>query len=206
MSYEYAKFVKVLATGTSNRGFQAKLTLPSSTTMLGGSNYINFYCGVAGWECGISKPAGQTNWHWFVNNANGETNPASQPFNYPNGSQVTIKLYLDDTTNKARFDVNGVNVFESQNTYSGSNDARLIFGACQTTYTTLPPTLPAWQISHTQVKAENMMFKNSSKTWVAVTGTNAAASAFHTPSMTTPAPVDYTYTATLGSALITASI
>lgn len=193
---EYAKVVKVLATG-SNRGFQTQLTLPSATTMTDGGSYINFYCGLAGFECGISKPGGQTKWHWFVNNANGETNPPSQPFIYSDGSNVTIKLYIDDTTSKINFAVNGAIVHTSTNTYSSASDARLIIAACSTSWvpTAVPSPLPAWNVWHNQVVGASMKYKNATNAWINVTSSNSTATPSHTPNVTTPVPVNYTYDA-----------
>lgn len=81
-SYEYAKFAKIYPTTGryTNQGFQARVTLPSSKSLPQGGSYINTYCGMAGFECGVSvkyapefkdSRTGTYQWHWFANGPEG---------------------------------------------------------------------------------------------------------------------------------------
>ncbi|MFB5269625.1 hypothetical protein ACE41H_22960 [Paenibacillus enshidis] len=200
---EYAKFAKIVPqTNTlTNRGFQGYVTLPSSKSMPSG--YINMYCGVAGFECGVSSAADSRfydpttktyKWHWFVNGPevkNGE--PYTQ---FKDGERIHLKLVLRDD-GFVEFFVNFKSVFVSQGTYTTSSStdkaARFIFGTLQNQYETLPSQLPAWKLSFSKITCDTMMFKGPGKNadWINVTSSNTKAILAHTPTtMTNPAPAD----------------
>lgn len=181
---EYAKFVKVLANDTNARGFQTTLKLPSAKTMSHDYDFINFYVGLHGFECGISTKrssdfyvSGEYKWHWFVNGPE----QASGPMEFSEGDTITILLAIDESqSNKIVFKVNGVTKFTSSTSgYSGTDNARLIIGCAQSTGTALP--LAPWGVFHNQVEAAAMKYKNSSAAWVDITSSNAAVTKFRTP-------------------------
>ena len=95
-SNEYAKLVKIKTNNLSDKGFKAKIQLPSSKTLTGPYDYINFYCGLESYECGISckdasgwKENGVLKWRAF---ANGESDPTYHGKLFNDGDIVTISL------------------------------------------------------------------------------------------------------------------
>ncbi|OBZ16339.1 hypothetical protein A8L34_27050 [Bacillus sp. FJAT-27264] len=168
---EYAKLVKIKTDNVSDKGFKATLQLPSSKTLPGSYDYINFYVGLGTYECGISckdqpdwKENGVLKWRAF---ANGESNTSYGPNKYSDGAIVTISLERN-AQNKVEFRVNNslVKTFDKALT-SYTNSARLILAAYQATGAT-PPLAP-WNVKHNQVRAYEMKYKNSSDTWIAFT-------------------------------------
>ena len=169
-SNEYAKLVKIKTDNLTDKGFKAKLTLPSSKTLVREWDYINFYVGIGGYECGIScrnqpdwKQNGVLKWRVFANGEGGTTYGNL----YADGATVTISIEKN-AQNKIDFKVNDVVVkaFSTTNP-TIENSARLIFASSQSTGYT--PPLVAWDVLHDQVRAYEMKYKNSSDTWVAFT-------------------------------------
>lgn len=200
---EYAKFVKIVpqVNTTTNLGFQAYVTLPSTKNLPSG--YINMYCGVAGFECGVSSAADSRfydsttktyKWHWFVNGPEVENGmPYTQ---FKDGDRIHLKLVLGDDS-RIRFYVNFNLVYTSKNTYTTSADplkaARFIFGTLQNQYNgAAPSTLPPWTLSFSKIVAEQMMFKApGAGDWTLVNSANTTAIPVHTPTTgTTPSPVN----------------
>ena len=200
---EYAKFVRLYAptTNGAGRGMQAQFKLPSTKSLVGSYDYINFYCGIGGYEIGIStsiKPlflsGGVYKWHWFVNTSNGDTTVLDQPVQFVEGDTITVKILLDATTNKLNFFLNGSTtpVYVGSQVYTGTLDnCRIVMGAGQASGTVAP--LTAWRIFHDNVTVSNIYYRNASNTWVAMT--SGTLDAFHEPSTVsdanTPAPLNY---------------
>lgn len=169
-SNEYAKLVKIKTNNVSDKGFKAKLQLPSSKTLTGPYDYINFYCGLESYECGISvkdnsdwKENGVLKWRAFANGEGGTTYGPK----FSDGATVTISLEKN-AQNKMEFRVNDslVKTFEKPLT-TVQNSARLILAAYQATGYT--PPLKPFNVKHNQVRAYEMKYKNSSNNWVAFT-------------------------------------
>lgn len=205
-NYEYAKFAKIHPTSGryTNTGFQARVALPSSKSLPQGGSYINTYCGMAGFECGVSvkyapeffdSKTGTYQWHWFANGPEGQHNG---PYNqFRDGDSAHIKLLRLDN-GKVQFIVNGNPEFTSTKTYGESTYrtdetcARYIIGSEITRYSTLPSSLPKWNLPFSRLQISEMMFKNSDGSWINVNSGNAVANLAHTPSgVSTPAPVDF---------------
>ncbi len=210
---EYAKVVKVLANVSTARGFQASLTLPNSKTLPHDDDFINFYVGVHGFECGIStakRPAfyvdGEYKWHWFVNGPES----ASGSMDFSDGDSVTILLATDQSqSNKIVFKVNGVQEFISDTMgYGGTNNARLIVACLQATGVTLP--LASWTVSHSTVTAAAMKYKDSSNNWLNITSSNTLYTNVYWPTNVSeqniPTPRYYTASGSITNSTITASI
>ena len=197
---EYAKLVRVTTRDTSTRGFQAKLTLPSSVTLPGTGDYINFYCGFGPWECGLSianrsdclTPSGQMKWRWFANTPDGVTNSSAKNIFFENSD--TVKICLEcNSSNKVVFSVNDVAVYTSAKAFADykkdmSNPSRLILAASQEGLST---PLPAWRVWHNQVVANSMMYKNKSNSWVRMTNGNNVELDHWPVDREAPAPKDY---------------
>jgi len=186
---EYAKFVKCLS-NSLGRGFQTVITLPSDKTFPQG--YINFYLGMAGIEAGISTSAdsryfdsatGKYKWSWFVNGTE-QAHPTNLKM-YSDGATVSLKLHINDSTGKMEFIVDGVVVWTSASTYSDQSNCRLIIATgTGINYTTpVPATTPIapWPIFHNQVVTDGMMYKNTSKVWVAITASNSTLTIWRDP-------------------------
>lgn len=193
-SYEYAKFAKIhpdLGRYT-NQGFQAYVTLPSSKSLPQGGSYINAYCGMAGFECGISvkyhsdfkdSRTGTYQWHWFVNGPEKKNGPMCE---YRDGEKVHIKLVrLED--HHVQFIVDGDEKFTSDYVY-GENTfktdetcARFIIASEITRWDTLPSSLPPWNLSFSRLQISNMRYKKSTGVWKDVNSDNATARLSHTP-------------------------
>lgn len=170
-SNEYAKLVKIKTNNLSDKGFKAKIQLPSSKTLTGPYDYINFYCGLESYECGISckdasgwKENGVLKWRAF---ANGESDPTYHGKLFNDGDIVTISLEKN-AQNLMEFRVNDslVRTFKKPLT-SVTNSARLVLAAYQATGYT--PPLKPFNVKHNQVRAYEMKYKNSSNNWVAFT-------------------------------------
>ncbi|AET59437.1 hypothetical protein HPL003_13430 [Paenibacillus terrae HPL-003] len=205
-AFEYAKFAKVHPTSGryTNTGFQARVALPSSKSLPQGGSYINTYCGMAGFECGVSvkyapdfydSRTGTYQWHWF---ANGPEGPFDGPMKqYRDGDSVHIKLVrLDD--GHVQFIVNGTEKFTSAKTYGASSYrtddtcARYIIGTEITRWDARPSSLPKWNLSFSRLQISEMMFKNAGGSWINVNSGNAVANLAHTPlGVSTPSPVDF---------------
>ena len=207
---EYAKFVRVAPTSSSTKGFQVTLKLPSSKALVGQEDYINFYCGLHGLECGIStknhpdfKVGGALKWRWFVNG----TSKATGSPEYSDGSTITLLLAIDESqNNRIVFKVNGVQKFISPESYSAIDNSRLIIAALQAVGIKRP--LAAWKLTHAQVTASAMKYKTSNNTWQNITNNNAAWDKFNAPTdqATFPAIQNYTVSPNLASSTIYASI
>jgi hypothetical protein len=200
---EYAKFVRLYAPTADHvgRGMQAQFKLPSTKSLGGEYDYINFYCGIGGYEIGIStarKPLFLSNgvykWHWFVNTKIIGENPLmEQPVQFSDGDTVTIKILLDPTTNKLNFYLNGSSspVYVGTKVYTSLPDCRVVLGASQSSGFNAP--LAAWRIFHDNVTVSNIYYRNTADTWVPMA--SGELSAFHKPTQVsdanTPAPLNY---------------
>ncbi|CAG5080855.1 Putative uncharacterized protein [Thermobacillus xylanilyticus] len=170
---EYAKIVRIKTGNLSDKGFKAKLTLPNGKTLPRIWDYINFYVGIDGYECGLScrdqndwKQNGVLKWRIFAN-GEGSTTYGSL---YADGSTVTISIELNDQK-KVVYKVNDVVVRTFNNTVTNvANSARLVFASYQSTGVT--PPLQPWSVFHNQVRAFEMKYKNSSNSWVPFTNGN----------------------------------
>lgn len=157
---EYAQILRYRNTGTNNyRGSQCRITLPTQKELYDW-DYINFYCGVAGWECGISTRPVTTEgaWRVFVNGPEGLT-----PFDnlrFSDGDSLTLKLYIDDDLDKIVFRVNDDAIFTSKQTYSGGIGRVVLAG-----YQSTPNTIP-WRVKHNLTTVQNIYLKNANKVWV----------------------------------------
>ncbi|AGL03309.1 hypothetical protein [Desulfoscipio gibsoniae] len=172
---EYAKLVKIKTGNLADKGFQAKITLPSGSpakTLPRIWDYINFYVGIGMYECGLScrdqndwKQNGVLKWRVF---ANGEGSTIYGSL-YADGTTVKISIERD-SQDKVVFKVND-SVFRTfANTLpsgSYSNEARLIIASYQDTGVAIP--LATWSVKHNQVFASEMKYKNSANTWVSFT-------------------------------------
>ncbi|MNW45878.1 hypothetical protein D3C74_231500 [compost metagenome] len=204
-SYEYAKFAKIHPTTGryTNQGFQARVTLPSSKSLPQGGSYINTYCGMAGFECGVSvkyradfkdSRTGTYQWHWFVNGPEQDEGPMCE---YRDGDSVHIKLVRLDNKH-VEFWVNGARKFTSVNAYGESTYAtddtcaRYIIASEITRWDALPSSLPKWNLSFSRLQISEMMFKDSHGSWINVNSGNATARLSHTPvQLTAPSPADF---------------
>ncbi|MBE7901114.1 hypothetical protein G7L40_27015 (plasmid) [Paenibacillus polymyxa] len=205
-SYEYAKFAKIHPDvgRYTNLGFQAYVTLPSSKSLPQGGSYINTYCGMAGFECGISvkyrsdfmdSRTGTYQWHWFANGPEGQIDgPMCE---YRDGEKVHIKLVRLENDH-VQFIVDGDEKFTSKHAY-GENTfktddtcARFIIGSEITRYPTLPSSLPQWNLSFSRLQISDMRYKKASGAWKDVNSANATARLSHTPvELTPPSPVNF---------------
>lgn len=215
---EYAKFVRLYAPTSSGagRGYQARIKLPSSKTLGGDYDYINYYVGMGGYECGIStsrRPefkdpvTGAYKWRWFANNSIGDKKDEGA-VEWSDGSTITIKLTLDDKTNKATFYINDETTprYTATQVYTGTlTNCRLVLGAAQASGTATP--LSAWRVWQNNVTASNLYYKNSGKTWVSVT--TGSPNKFYEPavsSATMPDPDNWTCPSSFTGGTFSASI
>lgn len=205
---EYAKLVKIKTNNLNDKGFKAKLTLPSSKTLPREWDYINFYVGIGPYECGMScrnqadwKENGVLKWRAF---ANGE-GVVTYGNLYADGATVTISIERN-AQNKIEFRVNDVVMKTFNNTVTSvTNSARLIFASYQSTGYT--PPLDPWDVEHYQVRAYEMKYKNSSDTWVAFTDGSKVTTEEWPLGVATPDGVKYTLDKTwIGNADVYASI
>lgn len=170
---EYAKLVRIKRNNLTDRGFKAKIKLPSLKTLPRTWDYINFYVGINGYECGIStanrdefKVNGIQKWRIFANGEGSSTNGAL----YNDGDTVTLSLELNNL-NKAIYKVNDATQRTFNNAVTSiTNSARLVFASYQSTGVALP--LKPWTVQHHQVRAFEMKYKNSSNNWVAFTNSS----------------------------------
>lgn len=166
---EYAKIVRIKTDNLSDRGFRAKITLPNSKTLPRIWDYINFYVGIHGYECGLScrdqpdwKENGVLKWRVFAN-GEGSTTYGNK---YTDSSTVAISIELNDQ-NKVVYKVNDVVVRTFNDPVTKiENSARLVFASYQSTGV---DNLLPWTVFHNQVRAFEMKYKTSSNTWVAFT-------------------------------------
>ncbi|WP_334074125.1 MULTISPECIES: hypothetical protein [Paenibacillus] len=171
---EYAKLVRIKTDNLNDRGFKAKIKLPNSKTLPRAYDYINFYVGINGYECGISiadrtefKPNGAWKWRIFAN-GEGNTKKGEKSGDFFNdGDIVTLSIELNEQ-NKVVYKVNDA-VFRSfdETVTNVVNSARLVIATNQDTGYT--PPLKQWSVFHDQVRAYEMKYKNSSNNWVAFT-------------------------------------
>ncbi|WP_347487745.1 hypothetical protein ABDB91_10975 [Desulfoscipio sp. XC116] len=149
---EYAKLVKIKTGNLADKGFQAKITLPSGSpakTLPLIWDYINFYVGIGTYECGLSckdqdgwKQNGVLKWRVF---SNGEGVPKYGSL-YADGTTVKISIERD-SQDKVVFKVNDSPVRTFNNTLpsgSYSNEARLIIASYQSTGVAVP--LAIWSV------------------------------------------------------------
>lgn len=190
---EYAKLVKIKTNNVSDKGFKATLQLPSSKTLPGAWDYINFYVGIGTYECGIScrdqpdwKENGVLKWRAFANGEGGTT----YGLKYSDSGIVTI-LIERNKENIVEFSVNGtvISNFKKPLT-SYENSARLVLAAYQATGTT-PPLAP-WKVKHNQVRAYEMKYKNSSNNWVDFTNGSNVTTEEWPSGVVTPDGMKYT--------------
>lgn len=118
-------------------------------------------------RCLLNQQNGVLKWRAF---SNGEDVTQYAPGFFNDGATVTIQLEKN-AQNKVEFRVNGNLVRTFSNPLNNvTNSARLIIASYQGTGY-LPP-LDAWQLSHNQVRAYQMQYKNSSNNWVYFTNSN----------------------------------
>ena len=173
---EYAKIVRIKTGNLSDKGFKTKLTLPSSKTLPRNYDYINFYVGIDGYECGVScknldawKQNGVLKWRVFANGEGKNDHPADHTL-YADGATVAISIELNDQK-KVVFKVNDVVVKTFNNTVTSvGSSARLVFASYQDTGVQEP--LKPWTVFHNQVRAFEMKYKTSANTWVPFTNGN----------------------------------
>ncbi|MEK4060937.1 MULTISPECIES: hypothetical protein [Paenibacillus] len=173
---EYSKLVRIKNGHLNDKGFKATLTLPANKTLPRQWDYINFYVGINGYECGIScrnqtawKENGVLKWRVFMN-GDGATTYGNL---YADGATVTISIEKN-ADGLAEFKVNGstLKVF-SKKLDPITNAARLVFASSQDTGYT--PPLDPWSVLHDQVRAYEMKYKDSNGNWVAfTTGSNVS--------------------------------
>ena len=190
---EYAKLAKV-EVKARGRGMQARVRLPDKVKFTSDSgNFINFYCGMGQYECGLSTAVGRPGWRWFVNSLGGEGNGGGTFGEFQNGEQVTIKLTLNNATGQTEFWVNGQCKYVFSRRWSeqtGFDNCRFIFGALTAQYN--GQTLPPWGSWHTLAVANSLMYKDAAKVWRPLERSVATVSAFHWPSgVQCPDPQDY---------------
>ncbi|QSF46213.1 hypothetical protein [Paenibacillus tianjinensis] len=132
--YEYAKFVKVLASN-SGRGFQATVQLPSTKTMPSIGSYITAYVGLGPLEAGVSvqndpkfkDSSGAYKWHWTVaSETANETGGSGPMLQFSDGEIINLKVTIDDTVDsptykKMIFQVNNQTVYKTANDYMNQN-------------------------------------------------------------------------------------
>lgn len=167
---EYAKLVRIKTDNLNDRGFKAKIKLPNSKTLPRAYDYINFYVGINGYECGIScanrdewKVNGVLKWRTF---ANGEKRTTKGDY-YNDSDIVTLSIELNEQ-NKVVYKVNDVVMRNfAEPVTEVVNSARLVFATNQDTG--YKPPLKQWSVFHDQVRAYEMKYKNSSNNWVAFT-------------------------------------
>jgi hypothetical protein len=214
-THEYAKIVR-LTKSDYNRGIQTTLTLPSYVELTNPENYINFYCGLGNYECGISIRAGEPGWHWFVNGPEGPDGGIFGEFH--NGDVINIKLTLDDKTNQMVFLVNGDEKARSHRTYVNQDNARVVLASCTHTYNDdtdpVPSYMPPWDVYHYQVVASNLQYKDANENWHYITSLSQLVDTSSTPridhwpeGVPCPNPQDYTVDfSQIGSSRVYASI
>lgn len=183
---EYAKFFRVQANTKNAKGFSALITLPCSKSFGHEGDFINFYCGLGPFECGIStkrNAAFSGKWHWFANAlaASGEPVNMLAPVQYKDGEEVEICLMIDETAdNKIKFKVNRRTVHTSKFSYSGQANSRLIIACAQATSDGDRPLAP-WGIFHKEVTAAQIKYKNGFNTWRGITLKNASCDLWRLP-------------------------
>lgn len=204
MNGEYAKGVRQKVNKVT-RGVQATFTVPSAKSFYGDWDFINFYLGLGGFECGVStkRTAPDGNWHWTMNSLHGVVKGGE--WTIKDGEKVNLKLCLDDVTNEMLFFVNGVKVYPlagDKKVYStnGFNDGRFIVASAQQS-TGIKDPLAEWKVLHNQVYCEKMIYKDNNKVWQNCSASNIVTELFHNPTNVSPypTPVDYTITALNGS-------
>lgn len=166
---EYAQVLRVSGNNSDNRGVQGKITLPSKKA-LKDWDYINFYGGIGQWECGISTRPTTHKGVWKLFSNHPIEGAKSYEVQFLDGESVTLKLYIDDQTNKVIFIVNDKVIFTSKGTYDGGT-SRMVIASCQSSDHNL-----SWRIKHGEVKVENMHFKDSAKEWKSLSYNNASYS------------------------------
>ncbi|GAB6991818.1 hypothetical protein [Paenibacillus pini] len=172
-STEYAQIVRFrnLSGQDNYRGSQCYITLPTKKELVG-ADVINFYCGLTpsgaskGFECGVStRPSTHgTQWRIFTNGPEGDKNNYGLTFN--DGDTLSLKLYLNDDTNKVEFKVNNNTIFTSAKTYA-NGQARIVIAGGQNN----PDTTKPFIVKHSAVSVSEFMLKNSAKQWASFSNT-----------------------------------
>ena len=168
------------------KGLRAHLTLPAGKSMAHEGDFINFYCGLGPFECGISTKQSDFfagGWHWFVNAAPESNEPVDMkaPVQYQDGDTIDISLMIDSRDqNRIKFMVNGVIVYRSKMSYSGQKNVRLVIACAQATPESDRPLAP-WGIFHSPVVATQMQYKNCLNIWRNVNRINSTCTNFRLP-------------------------
>lgn len=193
---EYAKLVCVNTGSLKNKGFQAVIRLPIYKELPCEWDYINYYCGLGNFECGVStanreefKQKGELRWHWFTNTPDGQT---CGDLLYEDG--MTIHICLErDATDHVVFQVSNRTVYTSLQTYleykGQDNPARLILAASQSSSITDP--LPPWRIKQFQVVASSMKYKDDVGTWQDMVDVSKVTLDHWPTGIIPPPPIDY---------------
>ncbi|WP_311081319.1 hypothetical protein [Paenibacillus polymyxa] len=226
MPDEYAKIVKWTALN-SVRGMKATVTLPSpaSSTRVGGdgSGFINYYLGMSlpdgnggefSYECGLSTNSyysSHNQWHWFSNTTDGDGFKGGEWGEFHAGDTIDIMLELNGT--KLSYSVNGKPKRTFSKSFTGNlSNGRVILAACHANYKgrTIPNPLPVWDVTHNQVTASNIQYKNVNNSWIPLNSSNSTP-----PNSTIKWPVgrvhygtpqDYNISVQPGSSLMYASL
>ncbi len=193
---EYAKLVCVNTGSQANKGFQAVIRLPIYKDLPCEWDYINYYCGLGNFECGVStanraefKQKGELKWHWFTNTPDGQSSGDTL---FADGTTIPICLERD-ANDQVVFQVFGATVYTSLKTFkeynSQDNPARLILAASQSSPIT-DPLLP-WRIRQFQVVASSMKYKDSSGVWQDMVDASKVTLDHWPKGITSPPPIDY---------------
>lgn len=163
---EYAKIVRVRAR-TPVKGIRVALALPRTTTLPNGGDYINFYCGLDNYECGIStanRPEFSGRWRWFVHNPLEWSTFSHGTPSYLNGETMDLQLFIDKTRDdRVIFQVNGVTQYVSLWRWSSPLEARFVFAAAQATGARRP--LQRWEINHDWASVHDLQLLDELGTW-----------------------------------------
>lgn len=184
--------------------FRLKLRLAAPTA----TGFINFYLAVigssTGYECGLStykSKADEDKWHWFWNT--GSANDGGS-YNIAGSAAVPVELSIN-ASKTLNFKVNGTVVktfVGATGTFSSLTSARLIIAACDQDFgSNVPSPLPNWNTLHYQVTCSNIQYRNSSGTWVTISGSPDPTEFWPTPSASHPhtgTPADYTRSVSTG--------
>lgn len=183
---EYAKFVRLNFLSANSRGCRTVLSLPRNKSMAHDGDFINFYCGLGPFECGIStkrNPFFSERWHWFANALpeSGEPINMKAPPVFKDGDTIKIALFVDENCGgKIKFLVNGRMVHISRYSYKGQNNARLVLACAQATRSTEHPLAP-WGIYHDWVIASQVEYKNAFHVWREISAQKTTVDVFRLP-------------------------
>lgn len=172
---EYAQICRFKAPFSDVTGIQFKVKIPNSSHLRPGTiDYINFYCGLGPFECGISTKLTKTSagiWTQFWNVPGTIEDSGNTVYDkFTGGKDVTLKLYIVDRAvpnvhpqadvGKVAFQVNGkvMDVFNAP--YApNSNGGRVILAAQQIANSL--PTTDAWRVTHSAAIVSNVMYKRN---------------------------------------------